>query len=178
MFKSIKELFSASKDIIIERIKSPLLSSFSVAWLFFNWKIVLLLLFSDKSVEEKIKEIDQITSIYNGLWFPGLIAVFYTVVYPYINYRIFKVHNGFEKEVEVLKAENAIEVLEIKIKQVQKESMLEQSRFDAQRKLEREKLDNEFELERQRLAIEQQRLENEARALRKSSSAQTTSNVE
>jgi hypothetical protein len=91
---------------------------------------------------------------------------------------VFKAHNGFEKEVEVLKAENAIEVLEIKIKQVQKESMLEQSRFDAQRKLEREKLDNEFELERQRLAIEKQRVENEERAQRKSSAAQTASKVE
>jgi hypothetical protein len=173
MFKSIHDLFSDSKDIIIERIKSPLLSSFGIAWLFFNWKIVLLLLFSNKGIEDKIKEIDQLTSICNGLWFPGLIAIFYTIIYPFINYAIFMAHNQFEKKVEILRAENAIEVLDTKIKQVQKESTLEQNRFNAQRKLEREKLDNEYDLERQKLEVEKKRLDKEELVLRRSIAAQT-----
>jgi hypothetical protein len=176
MLKSLKELFVTSKDVIIERIKSPLLSSFGVAWLFLNWKIVLLLLFSDKAIEEKIKEIDQLTNVCNGLWIPGVVAIFYTVIYPLINYAIFKIHNGFEKQAEILRVQNAIEVLDKKILQGGKENELEISRSKAQRRLEQDKIDNEHELARKKLEIDKLRLEKEVLELKRSLSNQTASN--
>jgi hypothetical protein len=176
MFKSINDLFSASKNVIIERIKSPLLSSFGIAWLFFNWKIVLLLLFSNKGIEDKIKDIDQLTNILNGFWFPCAIATFYTVAYPLINYWVFKAHNGFEKQAEILRTLNAIDVLDRKIEQANKENQLERSKFNAQYRLELDKMNNEHELADKKLGIEKLRLEKEMLELRRSLSSQTASN--
>lgn len=171
MVKGFREIFSTTKDVVIERMKSPLISSFSIAWGIFNWKIVLILLFSDKPVEDKIFAIDQFTNFYSSLIFPFLVAIFYAAIYPLINYLIFIAHHRFEKKVEILRTESAIEVLNLKIDQVNLENRLEKSRFNAQRELEREKLENEHDLEQKRIEYQMKRLELDNRMLQKHKAA-------
>lgn len=165
MIKSIKEILSTSKEAAIERIKSPLISSFLVAWLAFNWKAVFILLFSESAIEDKIEKITNISNISIGFWLPLSVAIFYAAIYPLINYVIFMAHHKFEKQAEIRKAENAIEVLEVKVKQAQLEARLEQAKFNAQRRLDEEKMENEYRLERQKLDLEMKRLDMERKLL-------------
>lgn len=161
MIKSIKEILSTTKEVAIERVRSPLISSFVVAWIAFNWKVAFILLLSESKIEEKIQKIDDLSNIYSGLWFPLSVAVFYAAIYLLINYAIFMAHHKFEKQAEIRKAESAIEVLEVKVKQAQLEARLEQTKFNAQRRLDEEKMENEYRLERQKLDLEMKRLEME-----------------
>ncbi len=79
------------KEIIIDllktssnRIKHPLISSFILTHIFYNWNYYLVLIFSELSIENKILYIKTHTDIFNFL-IPLVISIFYIVCFPYIN---------------------------------------------------------------------------------------------
>lgn len=67
--------------------------------MFFNWRIILYLFLGEYDVDELIARIENYTDCYKSILFPFTSSVFYTVLYPYINYRIFHFLNKFEKTV-------------------------------------------------------------------------------
>lgn len=105
--QSILDDVSASfKSLITERFTSPFLFSFTVAWLVFNHKLLILSLSdtTDKfSIKEKFELFNSVlnssfmkipfvdgTLLLNGFLFPLLSAFFYTFMYPFADYYITK----------------------------------------------------------------------------------------
>ncbi len=80
-----------------ERIKNPFIFSFVFSSIFFNWKTILTLLYSTKTIEERI---EYVTSCYvdmnNSLYYPLLFSLFYIIALPYLMWL-------FEKIVEKAK---------------------------------------------------------------------------
>ncbi len=75
-----------------ERISSPFISSFAIAWSAINYKIFVLL-FSDKEYEAKIKLIDEMFDSPDeiGLFiimFPLIVAGFYVYAWPLLSIKI------------------------------------------------------------------------------------------
>lgn len=75
---------------IKERISNPLFSSFLIAWIIFNWKIIIGLLFynnQELKIDGYSSYIDFISKNLTGLnpfWLPLMVAILYTLVFPFI----------------------------------------------------------------------------------------------
>lgn len=76
----IKDILETSRD----RIKTPITGSFALAFILWNWRPILILLFSGKSIEKKIDLIDKHHCDVWVLLAPLLIAIGYIVLIPYI----------------------------------------------------------------------------------------------
>ncbi len=78
----INTIFQTSK----ERLKNPFIGSFILSWCIFNWKAILIIVFSAKTIEQKI---DLVSNNYFDinllLWFPIIMALLYVLVLPYIS---------------------------------------------------------------------------------------------
>ncbi|HHG8599742.1 hypothetical protein [Morganella morganii] len=74
-------LFKCTSETMIERVKNPIVGSFIFSWLFFNWKIILILLFSDKEIDDKINSISALIS-YESFIFPLVFAFLYSWLLP------------------------------------------------------------------------------------------------
>ncbi|KQK25668.1 hypothetical protein AR438_08705 [Chryseobacterium aquaticum] len=79
------------KEILIDllktssnRIKHPLISSFILSHIIYNWNFYLVLILSDLSIENKILYIKIHAGIFNFL-IPLTISIFYILCFPYIN---------------------------------------------------------------------------------------------
>ncbi len=76
-------------DSIKERLSSPLLFSFAISWLFINWKITVALLWYDPPASSAghLSLIDYIsvnTNNWTSIALPGIFAVAYTLLSPFI----------------------------------------------------------------------------------------------
>ncbi|EJK8623002.1 hypothetical protein R4E38_06945 [Morganella morganii] len=74
-------LFKCTSETMIERVKNPIVGSFVFSWLFFNWKVILILLFSDKSIDDKINTISVLIS-YESFLFPLGFSFLYSWLLP------------------------------------------------------------------------------------------------
>lgn len=115
-----EQLSKELKASLFQRIKSPFFGSFFIGWFIFNYRFIIVL-FSDKSIEEKFQLIDttnlimnvkpllipftnfQIEPIYlTTLIYPFLIALIYIGIVPffeyYISMPIWKKHQNRLKE--------------------------------------------------------------------------------
>ncbi|MFM7854503.1 MAG: hypothetical protein ACKO96_21910 [Flammeovirgaceae bacterium] len=82
---TIKELLQSLLESSRDRLKNPVVSAFIFSWVVINWRILGILLLSDKVIEDKIKYIeDCYTDYYLNLWIPLGVAVFYILLLPYI----------------------------------------------------------------------------------------------
>lgn len=81
----MKELIQSLLESSKERVKNPITGAFIISWLTINWRIVLILLFSDKIIEDKI---DYIQCYYFdltfNLWLPLAFALLYPLLLPYL----------------------------------------------------------------------------------------------
>lgn len=81
----MKELFDNLNKSIQERIRNPFLGSFLISWIIYNWNSLLILLFSNKTIEDKINTIKPKEIFYvSGFWMPILFATIYVLFIPYI----------------------------------------------------------------------------------------------
>lgn len=81
MHEFFKSLFNSSR----ERVKNPLIGSFVLSWLVFNWDSVLTLIYSKKSIEERIKGVRPTEGICElGFWIPLGMSLIYVFLIPYI----------------------------------------------------------------------------------------------
>jgi hypothetical protein len=84
----INDLLTSVKETIAERLASPLLGSFVVAWALWNYKF-LVILFSAASITQTFKLIetisfpDQTSMLFRGAVYPLASALLYVFVYPY-----------------------------------------------------------------------------------------------
>lgn len=76
----IKDLIDSSK----ERLKTPISGAFVWAFIIYNWRPIVELIFSNVSIEDRIYIIDQ---EYCNIWAiltPAIIALIYTIGVPYL----------------------------------------------------------------------------------------------
>jgi hypothetical protein len=81
----MKEFFNTIFQTSNERIRNPFIGSLIFSWIAFNWKSITTLIFSTKSIEDRIIYISEnFTNIWNQLYFPIIFAFFYVLVLPYL----------------------------------------------------------------------------------------------
>ncbi|MEI5637579.1 MULTISPECIES: hypothetical protein [unclassified Pseudoalteromonas] len=86
VLKSIGDLLFSTLEAAKERAKSPLVGTFVLAWLIFNWQLVYFLLFADLDTTHKIRHIDiKYADIWFNLIYPLLTTTGYIVFYPLIS---------------------------------------------------------------------------------------------
>lgn len=83
--ETIKEFFQHIYDSSTERIKSPLIGSFIISFIIFNWRVFAILFYSDWPVHCRIEWIEANYCKWSNLLFPIGIALFYIIALPYIN---------------------------------------------------------------------------------------------
>lgn len=91
----ITEVLSELRAHVSERLRNPLLGPFTVGWLIFNWRLVAVLLFSEKPVEERIADIDaSYLSFTDLLWIPLAFALGFALLIPWVSWGIQYVQEG------------------------------------------------------------------------------------
>lgn len=82
MKELLKTIFATSK----ERVSNPIIGSFIISWIIFNWKALSLLLFSKQTIENKIIYIEkEFSDIYHLILLPLIITIIYILIIPYLN---------------------------------------------------------------------------------------------
>jgi hypothetical protein len=84
--KSLTSLFNTSTLAIKDRLASRFASSFAVAWIIVNWRLIYYFFGSDKATEEKIRVIDKLyTPIELTFCWPLFLAISYIILYPFVS---------------------------------------------------------------------------------------------
>ncbi|WP_347068625.1 hypothetical protein [Flavobacterium sp. WV_118_3] len=162
----LKELIPSFKKSIDERLSNPIIGTFTVAWLVCNWKIIFIILFSDKKIEEKIKYIELNYSNSDSLiLFPLLFSFVYLLIFPWLllGIQILQYRANGERKSNQLKTDT--EYTTKKIALIDAELRVESLKLkysldnDMQKKskemeLERDKSMYEFDIERDRRRLE------------------------
>lgn len=73
-------------DAIDSRIKSPIFGYFIASLLAVNWQSFFYLIADDSSADIRILYFNNNTDIYSIIFYPAIIAVAYSIIYPWINY--------------------------------------------------------------------------------------------
>lgn len=76
----IKDIIKSSRD----RVKTPITGSFILAFVIYNWRSLLYLIFSDVTIEDKIEHVNE---TYCNIWAlvgPLAIAIAHMIIVPYI----------------------------------------------------------------------------------------------
>lgn len=82
---SIKEFFLSFLEATKDRLKNPMIGAFVIAWIVMNWRILAILLFSEKTIEQKIEFVEANYLSWDlSLKIPLMIAVFYVLILPYL----------------------------------------------------------------------------------------------
>lgn len=104
----IDDLLKSAKESIAERLASPLIASFVVAWCGWNYKF-LVILFSSAGVAQTFRLIDTIafpdleTSLLRGIAYPLASALAYIFVYPYPARAIYEFTLRRQREISQLR---------------------------------------------------------------------------
>lgn len=104
----LDEILRSIRAYLYERVTSPLIGSFVIAWCGWNYQFVLVI-FSSLAVTEKITFIEtvlfptwiEITG--SGLLFPILTSLGYIFIYPYLSKPIFIFHKNRQRELAEIK---------------------------------------------------------------------------
>lgn len=67
---SASEVYNSLKSNMSDRIKSPFYGAFVFSWLVFNWKPILILVFSKKSIYVVIEEVSTYSDLHRQFFYP------------------------------------------------------------------------------------------------------------
>lgn len=98
----MKDLFNFLKDFSIattERVKFPLFNSFALSWVVFNWKPILIILFSEQSIEGRISYIlNHYSHSLNLIILPALVSVSYVLGLPFVQRELYEFLNKINQK--------------------------------------------------------------------------------
>jgi hypothetical protein len=127
----MKDFFKTLLDTSKERLRNPLVGSFVFSWIIFNWKGILLITFSNKSMEDRILYVAKDDySILLLLWFPLSMALFYVIALPYLSLIIDKLNiyakrirkkDVFNENVEEIEAKRRLADIELQYNNLKQE---------------------------------------------------------
>lgn len=121
--ENIKEILNNIKD----RLSNPLIFSFLLSWLIYNWEITVALVWYDKSQisAEGCKSIFEfiqykLDNRYGSTFLPVIIAFIYTLGFPYLKYVINILNSkalewGKKNEIKFLKEVTSLEIENLKV---------------------------------------------------------------
>ncbi|KQO20940.1 hypothetical protein ASF10_15275 [Flavobacterium sp. Leaf82] len=81
---TIADLIKDFIDSTKERLKTPISGAFLWSFIVYNWRPIFLLIFSDTSIENKIVVINYEYCSFWAIFWPLVIATFYTLLIPKI----------------------------------------------------------------------------------------------
>lgn len=85
----MKEFLSNLFKVSNERLKNPLLFSFLLSWIAFNWRPIFTLLLSDKKIEDRISYISEnFNEIQYTLYYPLIFSIGFVLLLPYFTWLI------------------------------------------------------------------------------------------
>lgn len=85
----MKEFISNLFTLSNERLKNPLIFSFLLSWLAFNWQPIFTLILSDKKIEDRISYISEnFNEIQFNLYYPIIFSIGYVLLLPYFTWLI------------------------------------------------------------------------------------------
>ncbi len=81
----MEEIKESIKSAVIKRFDSPLFGFMFLSWLVANWSNILFLIFSKKTIEERIFTLSNFKMVdyFNFVFFPLFIGVLLAIIYPY-----------------------------------------------------------------------------------------------
>jgi hypothetical protein len=163
----MKEILQALES----RIKSPVIGYFTLSILIFNWQETFFL-FADKgAAADRISYFVEKTSSASLFWYPSLLAVIYTLAYPWVNLAFLylcrkptDLKNNLQasSEHKLLIEKNKLESLRSEYLETAETSIIAQAKRD----IEIEQIDNEELKDNVRSSIQNIRTENVAENLR------------
>lgn len=84
MFMNFFEYLKDFTDTAKERIKTPITGAFTISFIIYNWRPILLILLSEQDIETKICYINRFYSNYDAFLVPVFIAIMYVICVPCI----------------------------------------------------------------------------------------------
>lgn len=83
--ETLKDIFQSVYDNYRDRVKNPLIGSFIITYLIFNWRSLAILFYSDWPIHCRIEWIDGKYFTWENFLLPLSISLFYVLILPYIN---------------------------------------------------------------------------------------------
>ncbi len=85
----MKEFISNFFQVSNERLKNPLVFSFLISWVAFNWRPIFTLFLSEKKIEDRISYIsDNFSNAEFTVYYPLFISLCYVILLPYFSWII------------------------------------------------------------------------------------------
>ncbi|WP_272674952.1 hypothetical protein [Providencia sp. PROV075] len=81
MKEEAKEIVQAVSEAAKDRIKNPVMATFVISWCVFNWNSLLVLIFGNDSIQQKV-QIASVAFSEKNSWF---IPIFFTTAYLFLN---------------------------------------------------------------------------------------------
>lgn len=110
MINNIKEFCSSIFQSSSERMKSPIIGTYVLSFIIVNWRPFVVLIFSNSTIENRVKLIDATWCNSKAMWIPGIITVIYIFIIPYAHLLIDKFLSWYRKY-EVVKEHEARKTL-------------------------------------------------------------------
>lgn len=146
MLQYLTDFKNTIRYSVLERVSNPIFAAFSFSWIAFNWQVILILFFSEQSIEIKIGAILSLGGWWTSIIFPSLSAFFYVTVMPHFVEYAYKFQSGPFKRSQDKLADRIDNALRRKVK-------TEILRAEADIAYDRKTTDSEKDLEKLRLDI-------------------------
>ncbi|MBF0694884.1 MAG: hypothetical protein IR153_07500 [Flavobacterium sp.] len=146
----VKGLLDSSR----ERMKTPISGAFFLSFIVYNWRPILILIFSKASIEDKIELINSFYCNVMALIGPFIIALLYTVAVPYIMMFI-------DRVLVVANGARLISSYQSKSKEIEEKIILADKELELQDKISRNKDREELLNQINHLKIENEQLKDE-----------------
>lgn len=113
MLDFIKDVIGAFRQTSLERVKNPFLGAFVFSWIAFNWQALVILLFSEKTIEKRLGMINDHYDIDSFLLGPICTSILITFLLPQINKIITKIQDKPNSDTIELTLNSKIKIAEL-----------------------------------------------------------------
>ena len=113
MLDFIKDVIGAFRQTTLERVKSPFLGAFVFSWIAFNWQALVILLFSEKTVEKRLGIINDYYDVGSFVLGPICTSILITFLLPQINKIITKIQDKPNSDTIELTLNSRIKIAEL-----------------------------------------------------------------
>jgi len=107
----MKEFFVSFMESSRDRIKNPIIGSFATAFIIYNWKAIVFLLFSKSSIEDRLVIIKYEYTNFYSLGIPIIFAFAYLLIIPFLSSKLDKIL--FEIQTERAKHRNKVKLVSL-----------------------------------------------------------------